>query len=133
MSLLNLRPNRAMEHGKARFDASIAVSESEQPMNEIPPARLRRRHKTILKSSFAICPTCSTEQPTRIFRCGASEPNRLMRNIAQETPLNDPISLALIVVILACTPPLVLLLPRDPLARRWRARRHIRRLRRGHR
>jgi hypothetical protein len=43
----------------------------------------------------------------------------------------DPLSDVLIGVIVICTPPLVLLLPRDPLVRRWQVRRSIRRFRRG--
>jgi hypothetical protein len=45
----------------------------------------------------------------------------------------DPLSVALLAVIVACTPPLALLLPRDPLIRRWLVRRYFRRLRRGER
>jgi hypothetical protein len=45
----------------------------------------------------------------------------------------DPLSVALLAVIVACAPPLALLLPRDPLIRRWLVRRYIRRLRRGER
>ena len=46
-------------------------------------------------------------------------------------PVADPLSDVLIAVIVVCTPPLVLLLPRDPLVRRWQVRRSIRRFRRG--
>lgn len=45
--------------------------------------------------------------------------------------VTDPLSVLLIAVIVACTPPLVLLLPRDPLVRRWQARRHVRRMQKG--
>lgn len=45
--------------------------------------------------------------------------------------MHDPLSMALLVVILGCTPPLIVLLPRDPLMRRWLARRDIRKLRKG--
>jgi hypothetical protein len=45
--------------------------------------------------------------------------------------VTDPLSYALLTVIVACTPPLVLLVPRDPMVRRWLARRYVRRLRRG--
>ncbi|HEX3588025.1 MAG TPA: hypothetical protein VHV74_00240 [Pseudonocardiaceae bacterium] len=45
--------------------------------------------------------------------------------------MHDPLSVALLAVILVCTPPLVVLLPRDPLLRRWLARRDLRRLRKG--
>ncbi len=45
--------------------------------------------------------------------------------------MTDPLSYLLLAVILACTALLVLLLPRDPLVRRWLTRRDIRRYRRG--
>jgi hypothetical protein len=45
--------------------------------------------------------------------------------------VTDPLSVMLMAVIVACTYPLVLLLPRDPLVRRWQARRYVRRLRKG--
>ena len=45
--------------------------------------------------------------------------------------MTDPLSDVLIAVITVCTAPLVLLLPRDPLVRRWQVRRSIRRFRRG--
>ena len=38
-------------------------------------------------------------------------------------------SVTLMAVIVACTYPMVLLLPRDPLVRRWLARRSVRRMR----
>jgi hypothetical protein len=44
--------------------------------------------------------------------------------------VTDPLSVALLAVIVACTPPLALLVPRDPLVRRWLVRRYVRRLRR---
>lgn len=37
----------------------------------------------------------------------------------------------MILVILGCLPPLIILLPQDPLVRRWLARRSLRRLRKG--
>jgi hypothetical protein len=46
-------------------------------------------------------------------------------------PVTDPLSDVLIAVIVVCTPALVLLLPRDPLVRRWQVRRSVRRFRRG--
>lgn len=45
--------------------------------------------------------------------------------------MTDPLSDLLLAVILVCTPPLVLLVPRDPLVRRWQARRVVRRFQRG--
>lgn len=57
--------------------------------------------------------TCNPSPPTRRY------------------PVADPLSDVLIAVIVVCTPPLVLLLPRDPLVRRWQVRRSIRRFRRG--
>lgn len=45
--------------------------------------------------------------------------------------VTDPLSVTLMAVIVACTYPLVLLLPRDPLVRRWQARRSVRRMRKG--
>jgi hypothetical protein len=45
--------------------------------------------------------------------------------------VGDPLSVVLLAVIVACTSPLVLLLPRDPLIRRWLLRRSLRRLSRG--
>lgn len=45
--------------------------------------------------------------------------------------MSDPLSDTLLAVILCCAPPLLLLVPRDPLMRRWLARRKLRRLERG--
>ncbi len=45
--------------------------------------------------------------------------------------MTDPLSDVLIAVILVCTPILTVLLPRDPLIRRWLTKRAIRRFRRG--
>jgi hypothetical protein len=45
--------------------------------------------------------------------------------------MTDPLSDVLLAVILCCTPPLLLLLPRDPLVRRWLARRSVRRFQKG--
>lgn len=45
--------------------------------------------------------------------------------------MTDPLSLMLLIVIVACVPPLVLLVPRDPLVRRWQARRYVRQFRKG--
>jgi hypothetical protein len=45
--------------------------------------------------------------------------------------VTDPLSDALLAVILVCTPLLIVLLPRDPLMRRWLARRAVRRFQKG--
>lgn len=49
----------------------------------------------------------------------------------QEVPVTDPLSDALLAVILACTQLLIVLLPRDPLMRRWLTRRAVRRFQKG--
>ena len=49
----------------------------------------------------------------------------------QEVPVTDPLSDVLLAVILVCTQILIVLLPRDPLLRRWSVRRSIRRFRNG--
>ena len=58
---------------------------------------------------------------------GTSDSSPLTRRYSVTDPLSD----VLIAVITVCTAPLVLLLPRDPLVRRWQVRRSIRRFRRG--
>lgn len=45
--------------------------------------------------------------------------------------MTDPLSDALLAIILCCTPPLLVLLPRDPLVRRWLTRRNTRRCQKG--
>lgn len=45
--------------------------------------------------------------------------------------MSDLLSDTLLAVILCCAPPLVVLVPRDPLVRRWLARRKLRRWERG--
>lgn len=45
--------------------------------------------------------------------------------------MTDPLSDLLLTVILVCTPAIALLLPRDPLVRRWAARRAVRRFQKG--